>query len=88
MLCKQCGMYESKEGACDHCRQDWDATMKDTSNKLSSTPPNILDVIRTLRKERDWPFSLAKDTAIEMFRERGWPIPPSIERLYNFQQKL
>lgn len=45
--------------------------------------PNILDVMRTLRKERGYPFELARDAAIELFRDKGWPIAPSIENLYG-----
>jgi len=34
MLCVTCGMEESKEGACDHCRQDWDQAMEDLFDVL------------------------------------------------------
>lgn len=42
--------------------------------------PNILDVIRMYRKERDWPFERARDEAIRAFKAKGWPMPEYFER--------
>lgn len=38
-------------------------------------PPNILNVIRMYRRERDWDYPTAKAHAIDEFKKRGWPIP-------------
>ncbi len=46
-------------------------------------PPSIIAVIAMLRKERNWPYELARDGAIEMFKQKKWPIPESIEHLYG-----
>lgn len=42
--------------------------------------PNILDVIRMYRKERDWTFEKACDEAVRMFNEKGWPMPDWFRR--------
>jgi hypothetical protein len=42
---------------------------------------NILDAIRTLRKEKEMTFEQARDTAIRHFRLHGLFIPDSIDRM-------
>jgi hypothetical protein len=41
----------------------------------ASNPPNILDVIRMYRRERELSFEQAKALAIQEFDKRGWPHP-------------
>ena len=40
------------------------------------TPPyTLIEAIRTLRTERDWPFEQARDAAIEQFRRLDYELP-------------
>jgi hypothetical protein len=57
MLCKICGFEESKAGACDNCRQDWDQAMEDLFDVLDNLPSEhkskALEVVgNTLFKDR------------------------------------
>jgi hypothetical protein len=41
---------------------------------------NIIDTIRTLRKERNMSFDDAKIAAIKFFEMKGWPLPEWAQR--------
>lgn len=43
--------------------------------------PDFIKTVRMLRTERDYSFQQAKDEAIRMFDQRGWPVPESMRRI-------
>lgn len=53
------------------------AEWKTDRSKLVSKPkhPDLLDVIRMYRKERDISYCEARDLAIKQFEKHGWPLP-------------
>lgn len=48
---------------------------------------NIIDAIRTLRKEKNLPYEEALNKAVEFFYKKGWPVPDSIASLYWLRNK-
>jgi hypothetical protein len=41
---------------------------------------DLINAIRTLRKEKDMTFEQAKECAVAFFVKKGWPLPVWAER--------